>query len=338
MTAQVQTRARIRVTVHDSFDDPLLNDAAWSAVASVGCTYTIFQEKVWHALWWESYGRGQLAVIAVHCDGALVALAPLFIDGGMAFLVGSGNSDYLDLIGDTAVPGTTAALIGTLFERYPQVIGVRLYHVPDGSATSRRLFEAANELRAKCVEEESLVAPMLAMGVSGIAALEAAAKRSLVRHTRFFDRDASFRVRHLRAAGDIEPYLDAFFEQHERRWSGTSSPSLFTDGAHRAFYCRLVAGAAKADWLRFTVVEWQERAIAFHLGFSHRGRYLWYKPSFDAELSRRSPGEVLLRELLLEAVNEGARIFDFGLGDEPFKRRFCSHFPLVRNWGVYRKD
>jgi CelD/BcsL family acetyltransferase involved in cellulose biosynthesis len=62
---------------------------------------------------------------------------------------------------------------------------------------------------------------------------------------------------------------------------------------------------------------------------------MWYKPSFAIELARFSPGEVLLRQLLLRAIEEGLAIFDFGLGEEPFKARFATHSRQVRNWGLY---
>ena len=67
----------------------------------------------------------------------------------------------------------------------------------------------------------------------------------------------------------------------------------------------------------------------------HRGIFLWYKPSFAVDLAQRSPGEVLLRRLLLQAMEENARMFDFGLGDEAFKSRFATQVNTVRNWGLY---
>jgi CelD/BcsL family acetyltransferase involved in cellulose biosynthesis len=87
--------------------------------------------------------------------------------------------------------------------------------------------------------------------------------------------------------------------------------------------------------LRFTRVDWNDRPIAFHFGFCHAGRFLWYKPSFAIDLARRSPGEVLLRHLLLAAAAEGATAFDFGLGNEAFKHRFATHTRRVRTWGLY---
>ena len=119
------------------------------------------------------------------------------------------------------------------------------------------------------------------------------------------------------------------------RWSATEHPSLFLDTQQRGFYERLVDVGCEEGWLRFTVVEWNGAPIAFHLGFSFRDRYLWYKPSFDVSKAKWSPGEVLLRHLLLAAIDEGIRIFDFGIGEEPFKARFSNRTARVRTWGFY---
>ena len=82
-------------------------------------------------------------------------------------------------------------------------------------------------------------------------------------------------------------------------------------------------------------VEWNGQPLAFHFGMNYRGSYLWYKPSFAIELARHSPGEVLLRQLLLTAIEENARVFDFGIGDEAFKYRFATEINRIRTWGLY---
>ena len=48
-----------------------------------------------------------------------------------------------------------------------------------------------------------------------------------------------------------------------------------------------------------------------------------------------SPGEVRLRQLLLAAINEGASAFDFGIGEEVFKRRFATQVCGVQTWGPH---
>jgi CelD/BcsL family acetyltransferase involved in cellulose biosynthesis len=314
---------------------PALAREPWHSAAAHGDTWTVFQEPHWLRCWWDVYGRGDLLIVSAWSEGRLIAIAPLFVDGEMAFFVGSGGSDYLDFIGDATAPGVMEAILEAVLARVPGLLGFRFYHVPDASRTGHRLCEAATRMRLECVDEGELAAPALDLGRHGEAGLAAAGKKSLVRHERGFCRLGTLAVLHLRRADEILPRLDAYFDQHERRWQGTGHPSLFREPVHRAFYRRVAAGADDEGWLRFTAVEFDGRPIASHFGFSHRGRFLWYKPSFEIELARQSPGEVLLRQLLLAAVQEEATVFDLGLGDEAFKHRFASRVPLVRTWGLY---
>jgi CelD/BcsL family acetyltransferase involved in cellulose biosynthesis len=103
----------------------------------------------------------------------------------------------------------------------------------------------------------------------------------------------------------------------------------------RAYYRRLTEDIAPTGWLRFTRLVWNDRSVAFHYGLSYGGRYVFGIPSFDIELSRYSPGEVLLRQVLLSAITEGAEIFDFGVGDEAYKYRFATHVNQLNTWGLY---
>ena len=311
-------------------------DARWRALAARGDTNTVFQQPHWQRTWWEVHGRGELVVISVaNDDGHVVAVAPLFVDGAMAFLVGSGGSDYLDFIGDAAWPGVVEAIVSTVFGRFPGLLGLRLYHVPDASRTGARLQQAAAALGLVCHDEGDLAAPALALDADGHAGRRAAARTSLRRHERACAAAGTLTVEHLRGAEQIVPRLDTFFDQHRRRWRDTAFPSLFENAAQRHFYRRLAEGADADFGLRFTVVAVDGRPWACHYGFTFGGSYLWYKPSFEIEFACHSPGEVLLRQLMLAAVDEQARVFDFGLGDEPFKHRFADRCPRVRNWGVY---
>jgi len=42
-----------------------------------------------------------------------------------------------------------------------------------------------------------------------------------------------------------------------------------------------------------------------------------------------------LRQLLLAAIDDGASTFDFGIGEEAFRRRFATHVWRVQTWGSH---
>jgi CelD/BcsL family acetyltransferase involved in cellulose biosynthesis len=76
--------------------------------------------------------------------------------------------------------------------------------------------------------------------------------------------------------------------------------------------------------LLFTIVTLDGHPVAFHYGFVHERRLLWYKPSFSPPHAHLSPGEVLIAELFHYCHTHGLSEFDFTIGDTPFKQRFTN--------------
>jgi CelD/BcsL family acetyltransferase involved in cellulose biosynthesis len=252
----------------------------------------------------------------------------------MVYFVGSGGSDYLDFVGDLSDPEALTCVLRTARDQVPNFAGFRFYHVPDTSNTGRRLAAAAARLGLCCRDEGGMQAPWLDLA----AEPRAADKKRLIKCERSLEREGPLETRHFRHAQEILPQLDDFFRQHMARWDGRGRPSQFHDPTQQAFVRRVVEHGARAGWLRFTRLDWCGSPIAFHLGFSYRGTYLFYKPTFAVEFARRSPGQVLLRRVLAAAVDEGATRFDFGLGDEAYKRRFTANATQVRTWALLPTD
>ncbi len=256
----------------------------------------------------------------------------------MVYFAGSGGSDYLDFTGDVSDQEVLVALLARASEMVPDFVGFVFYHVPESSATGRLLESAAEKLGLAFFQEGDLGGPVLELAKHREEATAAPNKKSLLRHERFFVRDGGLTISNLTDGEKILPHLEEFFEQHRERWAGTPNPSLFCSEAQQRFYRRITAAAAQTGWLRFLRLEWQNRPIAFHFGFCYRGSFLWYKPSFAIDLARHSPGEVLLRQLLLIALQENAKEFDFGLGEEAFKSRFATRVNRVHTWALYAPE
>jgi CelD/BcsL family acetyltransferase involved in cellulose biosynthesis len=323
----------INIHMLQGFDDPRCGCSTWNALLARGATNVVFLTWEWQKAWWEAFDRSGLLLLGAEGGGDLVVLAPFFAEEGMVYFIGSGGSDYLDFIGDISGPDLLERLLLCARESVRDFIGFRFFHVPDRSRTAERLRTASRRLGFVVREEGVQSAPAAQLGPDSSLALTR--KKSLLRHEAGFRRAGALQVMHFTRAEEIEPNLDEFFQQHIMRWSATPHPSLFLEPRQQRFFRAVTGRASPAGWLRFTRLEADRRPIAFHFGFAYHGTFMWYKPSFAIELARCSPGEVLLRQLLLRAIDERAHTFDFGLGDEPFKQRFASDFQTVRNFGVY---
>lgn len=309
----------------------------WERLLSQSSSNVVFLTPEWQETWWQVYGRGQLLLLFAKQEGEPKAIAPLFADDdGMVYFVGSGGcgSDYLDFIGDISGRSVLDKLLAAAIEAVDNFVGFRFYLVPNQSATGTQLRAAAARLGLDFCEEDQMAAPVVDLRSPEVAAA-VVARKSLRRHDRFFEQNGGVLVNESSRSDDILPHLDEFFDQHVERWASTPYPSLFLDARHRTFYERLTRAASPSGWLRFTRIVWQGRAVATHFGFCRAGTFLWYKPAFAIDLARRSPGEVLLRRLLLSAIDAGVSSFDFGIGDEPFKHRFATSVPTVKTWGLY---
>ena len=317
------------------FDDKVITAASWNGLLQQSSSDIIFMTWHWQKTWWEIFGRGKLLLVAAEQNGIPVMIAPLFADGEMIFFVGSGGSDYLDFIGDINNVSALEKMLEIAVEQVPGYLGLRFYHVLENSPTAQSLKEIAGRRQWNFYDEGKLPSPMLDIAQDPDKALEATRKKSLLRHEAWFLKNGGLAVKHYSNSVDILPWLDEFFEQHMARWEQTAYPSMFNDEKQRLFFKALSVMADGTGWLRFTVVMWKEKAIAFHFGFNYRESFFWYKPTFDISLANHSPGEVLLKHLLMQAIEEKAHTFDFGLGDEAFKKRFASSTRCVYTWGLY---
>jgi CelD/BcsL family acetyltransferase involved in cellulose biosynthesis len=161
-------------------------------------------------------------------------------------------------------------------------------------------------------------------------------KPSLRRPTNYFRRMGRLACRDLTTVADITPHLDLFFDQHIGRWNGTNSPSLFLFERNRAFYRELTANVAGTGALLFSIVDLDDRPIAFHYGFDYGETMTWYKPSFDITRAAHSPGLVMVRHLIGRAIEQQRRELDFTVGDEPFKKRISNSSRRITKLLVYR--
>ena len=117
----------------------------------------------------------------------------------------------------------------------------------------------------------------------------------------------------------------------------TQTPSCFHDPCCRRFYEALLEKCCEKKWILFSVLLSENTPAAFDFGFLYNNTYLCYTTSFDTAQMKKSPGSVLLKEVLKYAVKNDLDEFDFSLGDEEYKSRFTNIVRMNNSFIIYKK-
>jgi CelD/BcsL family acetyltransferase involved in cellulose biosynthesis len=115
--------------------------------------------------------------------------------------------------------------------------------------------------------------------------------------------------------------LDLLMRQKAQSLARTGVSNFFAAPGYAEFF-RAVSGKAFAHMSRLDIGSQQ---AAINLGLVARGRYYHLLASYtdDAEICRFGPGAAHLMELMAYAIRRGCTVFDFTIGDEPYKRDWC---------------
>jgi CelD/BcsL family acetyltransferase involved in cellulose biosynthesis len=324
----------VSTRVITSFDDPAVRPEIWSQLQSEGDTDVA--SLTWQAqrAWWHDRARLEgLMLIMAEEGGQPKAIAPLFAESGMAINLCPVN--YLDMVGDVSDSEVLDAMLRTASRHVAGFVGIRFYFVPDRSRTGGLLQKAAERLGWNCYLEDDQPSPIIDLRGKPEAALRCTQQATMLRRERQLQREGRLEITHFRDASEILPQLDEFFRQHIARWANTPTPSKFGDPAICESFRQRTVEAGAAGSLRFSRLSWNGRAIAFHRGTSFKGHYKYGRTTFDPDLAQYSPGTVLLRHVLLSAIEENAHTFDFGLGDEAYKYRYATDEVRLQTWGLY---
>jgi CelD/BcsL family acetyltransferase involved in cellulose biosynthesis len=148
--------------------------------------------------------------------------------------------------------------------------------------------------------------------------------------------DLSYAVIH--GARAIAPLLPRFFELHVANFAGTGRTSQFESDRDRAFYQALVEHPELGETIYMDVLRVADRLVAMHLGFQHQGCIYYYKPAFDLELAKASPGKILLAHIFARATQQGVHRVDLLKGLESYKTEWANRSLTTLTSSLVHRD
>jgi CelD/BcsL family acetyltransferase involved in cellulose biosynthesis len=130
---------------------------------------------------------------------------------------------------------------------------------------------------------------------------------------------------HLRAsrAEEARAVIDAFLPQKRARMHALGLPNEFDGEPTVALLMRLSGGDAPV--LELHALRVDERIIATFAGFSDGVRLsgLFLSHDMDPGVAASSPGELLIMEVVRDAIERGLAAFDLGVGEARYKNECC---------------
>lgn len=281
-----------------------------------------FQSPDWILAWWNSIAeRPPTRLACWWSDGrleALVALSktmrrpsrrvpvevPVLTNAG----AGAGDGDHCDPLVPAHLRGECASWLSATAGRHPLV----MESVDEGTAfllPSNRRILAATRCPRLVVDD---------------------GREPLARSSNFRRQLGRYARRLARAGVDFEwqpsgrvdeRVVEALFDLHLKR-RDTLSASTSLGREHRTLLGSLMDSATSSQGPAAVVAHAGTRVVGVLIGFRWKDTFSAYQAGWDPAFAPLSLGTVLVQRAITMSVDDGARIFDFLRGSEPYKYRF----------------
>jgi CelD/BcsL family acetyltransferase involved in cellulose biosynthesis len=295
----------------------------WQALQRTCPEVTPFNSWEWAFSWWQAYRHGkQLRLLTWRRDGALVAVAPLYLSseklgigvqtGVLRILGDASDSDYLGfLIRTDVLPAVMQQLGGWLAsDQGWQALVLR--ELPERSVLPPALRGIA-ELHGFRLRTE--------YGRCGVLDLPRTFEDFLrSRQPRFRTKLRSL-LRKLDGSGltfeahcapaSLRQRLRSLFALHQSRWAHAGAPGVFGQAAKRVFYAHFVPRFARSGWLRLFSLRDGDTYLAHQLCFGTRGITYLLQEGFDVSNPSASYGQMLRAAVMRHLIEHGESQYDF---------------------------
>ena len=332
----------MRVELVSHFEALLPLRKQWNHLLQGNETNTVFQTFEWHQSWWKVYGdSGRLCTLLVFSEDKLAGIAPLMKIrygrfGELIQFIGEGRSDYCDFI----IAEQKEKIVEKILEYFHQNKiswdTLHLNHIPEYSSTINIVKEICSKAKQKYLVKRIIDCPTIFLNdpehIQSIIN-----KKSLRRRNKYFSQNGALQYVEIEDYDEAMANLEIFFEQHKGRVNLKGMRSLFQNDINRNFYHELLKNMFDKGWVVFSRLDFNSIPLAYHFGFIYNQTFIWYKPSFNAEYNKKSPGLVLIRYLIDHALKKNLREFDFTVGNEEFKSRFANGLRHNIQLEIYRE-
>ncbi len=312
-------------------DDSRLQKA-WNELVGHMDHPEVFHTYEWAKAASHAYGKSlQPWLLLAHEGSELAGVACLGIDSQnrASFLNGT-TADYCDLV---SRPENRPQLVETVFAelRRSGVEDVAFANLPEDSPTVAALSGVAASLGYHLSARTGYFCPRFSLGSAEQRKClkdEIRKKKSYRYGINALARQGPITLTHLKTWHEIKPALPEFYVAHVARFLSKDRLSNIAHMERRVFLSELARLLSQSGWLALTQLRVNNVPIAWNYGFSFKGGWFYYQPTFDTKFEKYSPGVCLLSSMIVEACDSPSWLtFDLGLGAEGYKERFALGAP-----------
>lgn len=299
----------------------------WNALLAQSESNTLFLTHQWQRVWWANLGEGDLRVLALRDEGALVGIAPLYFTTAEGVVSGQyvgckEVSDYLDFIFLKGREQECAEAVMNWLagDEAPAWRKLALCNTPEWSPNLARVAELARGRGWQAQIKPEDVCPVIRLPSTFeeyLGMLDGRERRETQRKMRRAAEDSAITF----AANPAS--LDADMTDFLRLMTSSMfSKSDFMTPRMEQFFRAMAREMQAAGFLQLAFLEVEGNRAAAYLNFVYDNAVLVYNSGLDPQkYSYLSPGVALIVRLIEKAVAEKRKAFDFLQGNEEYKYR-----------------
>lgn len=163
------------------------------------------------------------------------------------------------------------------------------------------------------------------------------------RRLRRLEERASVRFEIARTDNQRKQFFEALVRMKRQRFADTAATDIFAGAGCRPFYAE---ATRRLGTVQLSALFADDKIIAANWGIASGNRYYDLVPGYESgEWRAYAPGRLLTEWLLRHHLERGDRIFDYGIGDEPYKFDYCNlhtrlldaHIPATVKGAAYNQ-
>jgi CelD/BcsL family acetyltransferase involved in cellulose biosynthesis len=290
---------------------------AWNDLAHASSLSPV-ADALWMRCWWRAFGKNDrsLAVHALYENDRLLAILPLQRRGRLirtwkpAF---DGNAPYSMFALDEGHPEVATEIVSHLLQDADEIELGPIHAKGPIYQAVRDAAQAQGLITAESDAGVDLVMKVFSPWEELKQTIPAKTRQETGRKKRQLERLGRLDLEIVTSGPALRPALDACYAIEARTWKRSAGSAVLLDPQDRQFFDELADCMGEAGRFALYLLKLDDRIIAYEYSLRAQGKIDSLKPSFEPELARYSPGNVL-RWMILESEAGRGEVTSYGMG------------------------